>query len=400
MNQYSDEYLYKNLTRTIRKEAPIVEEYECMELVRLVEKNNMLDIVIPIHNESIADIDMLLPDVFDVLAKSRHWEIRDYANVIIVDDGTDWSEFDMEREYFPTYCLESIMDHIEEMGYEETLMIFTYEDLKKRVRFISSNNNGAATARNIGAVVSNADYIAFLDADDRYEEGALDTPLELLRDNPDVGLVRLNIEPVGFPKELIPHGLDPEKDRDKAFVLNKLWQSLSMTLVSNGIWNRKLYLACGGCSNDDLFKKFGGEDATISIASTYLTKVITLFDNDKHIPKSKRFAGIKHTYHENSHAAKMIRNYFEHHSGQSKDNDNNVSNEIDKENLIKLRLANEKSLKILTDIVRLKHSLLNGLEKGADKTIEKTSDDVIMTNYHFDLNSDNFKQNIINLKLE
>ena len=50
-------------------------------------------------------------------------------------------------------------------------------------------NQGVAGARNIGILATSAEYIAFLDDDDIRLRGTLDAQLDVLADNPDVGLV-------------------------------------------------------------------------------------------------------------------------------------------------------------------------------------------------------------------
>src|SRR5215216_1867359 len=50
-------------------------------------------------------------------------------------------------------------------------------------------NQGVAGARNIGLLESTADFIAFLDDDDRRLPGSLDHQVELLMNNPEAGFV-------------------------------------------------------------------------------------------------------------------------------------------------------------------------------------------------------------------
>ena len=52
-------------------------------------------------------------------------------------------------------------------------------------------NSGVAKARNWGALQSEADLIAFLDADDAYENGALQVAEKIFEFKPETALVRL-----------------------------------------------------------------------------------------------------------------------------------------------------------------------------------------------------------------
>lgn len=54
------------------------------------------------------------------------------------------------------------------------------------IRVISQANQGAAAARNTALDMASGDYLLFLDADDRFAEGALDRILELTADGADI----------------------------------------------------------------------------------------------------------------------------------------------------------------------------------------------------------------------
>jgi len=57
------------------------------------------------------------------------------------------------------------------------------------VRYLHQENRGPAAARNRGVAAAGGDWIAFLDADDRWPQGKLAAQLEHLRKHPDVVLV-------------------------------------------------------------------------------------------------------------------------------------------------------------------------------------------------------------------
>jgi glycosyltransferase involved in cell wall biosynthesis len=58
-----------------------------------------------------------------------------------------------------------------------------------RVKLISQTNQGVSIARNTGIERSQAEYIAFLDADDLWEPTKLEKQVQLLDQNPEIGLV-------------------------------------------------------------------------------------------------------------------------------------------------------------------------------------------------------------------
>ena len=58
-----------------------------------------------------------------------------------------------------------------------------------RIVFIRKENGGGASARNAGIAVAECDYLAILDADDRYDSRRLEALAELAEDRPDLDLV-------------------------------------------------------------------------------------------------------------------------------------------------------------------------------------------------------------------
>lgn len=146
-------------------------------------------------------------------------------------------------------------------------------------------NGGVAATRNRGLWRSGAELIAFLDADDAYLPGALEAPHMAMRLHPQIGLVRLGLQPVGFPEEYLQH------DR-----FAHAWRVLQMTVGGNTVFRRSLLLACGGFPEDALFRRLGGEDGALGIALTRLTTVGTLFEEP----------GVEHHYHAGMHAERLL----------------------------------------------------------------------------------------------
>ena len=128
-------------------------------------------------------------------------------------------------------------------------------------------NGGAAKARNWGAMQSQADFIAFLDADDVYENNVLNATYLGLEAYSYLSLVRLKLRPVGFPEHYLNHPQFPTA-----------WERLQMTGGGNTVFRRSIFLACGGFPQDELFRIFGGEDAALSIALTRNSVVGYLFE--------------------------------------------------------------------------------------------------------------------------
>lgn len=150
-----------------------------------------------------------------------------------------------------------------------------------------AQNGGAARARNWGLLNSEADITAFLDADDRYEDGVLEAACMALEKLPQLSLVRLRLHPDGFPEHYTRH-----KDFPTA------WQRLEMTVGGNTVFRRTALLACGGFPQHKLFRRFGGEDAALGIALTRASVVGTLFD--------PRLPAVRHRYREGMHAERLL----------------------------------------------------------------------------------------------
>lgn len=110
-----------------------------------------VSVIIPAYNAM-----QFLPETLDSLFKQT---FSDYE-VIIVNDGSS--------------------DGIEQWATQIT-------DL--RVKLVSQENQGLAGARNTGLLHAQGEYIAFLDADDLWQPTKLEKQVQVLEDNPEVGLV-------------------------------------------------------------------------------------------------------------------------------------------------------------------------------------------------------------------
>ncbi|PJG86048.1 glycosyltransferase family 2 protein [Conservatibacter flavescens] len=146
-------------------------------------------------------------------------------------------------------------------------------------------NVGPAKARNWGALQSQSEFIAFLDADDAYEQDALEVASSVFAFRPEISVVRLALTPVDLAERYAKH---PNFDY--------AWQHMRMTTATNTVFRRAFFLACGGFPQDDLFAQFGGEDGALGIATTKINTVATLF-------KEK---GVLHYCREGMHAERLL----------------------------------------------------------------------------------------------
>lgn len=146
-------------------------------------------------------------------------------------------------------------------------------------------NGGVAKARNWGALQSDNPLIAFLDADDAYEEGALEVASAAFHFQSDISVVRLALKPIDLPSRYAHH---PNFDF--------AWQHMRMTCGGNVVFRRAFFLACGGFPQDELFRRLGGEDGALGIATTRIGKVATMFNE----------AGVLYYCREGMHAERLL----------------------------------------------------------------------------------------------
>ena len=146
-------------------------------------------------------------------------------------------------------------------------------------------NGGVAKARNWGALQSQAEFVAFLDADDAYEPNALQVAQAIFQARDDVSLVRLALNPIDLPARYHEHPNFPQ-----------IWQSMRMTCGGNVVFRRAFFLACGGFPQDELFRTFGGEDGALGIATTQSALVATAFDSP----------GVQHYCRDGMHAERLL----------------------------------------------------------------------------------------------
>ncbi|MBI1763071.1 MAG: glycosyltransferase [Acidobacteria bacterium] len=109
-----------------------------------------VSVVIPVYNTA-----YYLPEAIESVLQQTY---RDFE-ILVVDDGSTDNSHQVALSHTP------------------------------RVKLIAQSNGGPASARNAGMRQAGGEYIAFLDSDDAWVEDKLAEQVELLDNNPAIGLV-------------------------------------------------------------------------------------------------------------------------------------------------------------------------------------------------------------------
>lgn len=179
-----------------------------------------------------------------------------------------------------------LVDDASDDGTAECIAQLAAQEPRIRPLF-QTHNQGAAAARNRAAWASDADILAFLDADDAYQDRAFEAALLAFEAHPNLGSIRLRLEPIGLP----PHYVQHEN-------FAAAWHNVCMSTAGNLLIRRPLFLAAGGFPSDELFRRFGGEDGALGIALTRASVVGTLFGATE--------AGVCHTCHPQAHVYRLL----------------------------------------------------------------------------------------------
>lgn len=89
-----------------------------------------------------------------------------------------------------------------------------------RFKLVSQENQGCSAARNKGIELSNGELIAFLDADDLWEETKLEKQVKCLDENPEAGLVYTWVSLINTKSEPLGKVIDNNLD-------GSVWQELT-----------------------------------------------------------------------------------------------------------------------------------------------------------------------------
>ncbi|MDR5803703.1 glycosyltransferase family 2 protein [Caballeronia sp. LZ001] len=180
----------------------------------------------------------------------------DAAQIIVVDDGSQDASAAVAKFY-------SLKD--------------------RRVELVQMpENGGPARARNHGAKVAGHPILAFLDADDEYQPGALATAALYLRNTPRQPAVRFSADFSDFPADLRAF---PDFERHADI--------MSDTVASTLVIQRATFLALGGFPTDEVFRRYGGEDSALSNA------IIDIYG----CYRLEARKGVRVHYHPGSHVA-------------------------------------------------------------------------------------------------
>lgn len=212
-----------------------------------------IDVIIPCHNA----VQTLQRAVDSVLSQSN------LGKIYLIDDGsTDdtWQLMTALKDAYPEFI------HIERLP----------------------SNKGAAVARNWGVMLAKSEYIAFLDSDDSYQSQVLQA-CAMVFEKFNVGVIRLPLVPIGLSEDVANHA-----------EFANAWRIFEMSAAGNSLFYRPYFLALGGFDDDDLFKKFGGEDGSLALAAVDRAQVATLFDNDGYQ------AGVNFYCHDSMHVKHLL----------------------------------------------------------------------------------------------
>ena len=75
---------------------------------------------------------------------------------------------------------------------DDTLQLLSIFD--RKISLIEANHGGASSARNLGILHSEGEYIAFVDCDDEWYPHMLSKSIEFLENDPDLGFVFSNVD--------------------------------------------------------------------------------------------------------------------------------------------------------------------------------------------------------------
>lgn len=120
--------------------------------------------------------------------------------VIPCYNSEEWLEDTLDSVYNQTY------NHLEVIVIDDGSTDNTKEIVKKysdKIKYIYQENSGPSVARNTGINNSKGEYIAFLDADDMWEEDKLIKQIEFMKNNSSYGVVVTDLKVVNESNEYL-----------------------------------------------------------------------------------------------------------------------------------------------------------------------------------------------------
>jgi hypothetical protein len=180
---------------------------------RPVDHDARVDLVVPLHNKE----KWIAGTLDSVLAQThRNWSL------VVVDDGSTDGSADVVRTYLSD----------------------------PRIRLVQQVNAGPGPARNHGARMGDAPFLAFPDADDRWFPGFLETTVHVLRSNPSCAMIASNSTRGAWdarvPAEVAP-GIEPGVWRCPTTIEPASLRAAAAFFTPSGVLMRR-----------DVFESFGG----------------------------------------------------------------------------------------------------------------------------------------------
>jgi glycosyltransferase involved in cell wall biosynthesis len=193
----------------------------------------LVTVVIPAYNAA-----RYLTDALDSALKQTYAAVE----VVVIDDGsTD----------------------------ETPRLLSTVSD--PRVRVVRTTNQGVGAARNLGWRLGRGDFVAFLDADDRWFPPKLATQVEFLREHPEVGLVGCLMRYQTPAGELLGvTGVAPLSSRDREAIR----QAKLMPFPISSVVVRRSVLEDLGGFDEQLPRAFPGQVEDIDLVARAARKVV------------------------------------------------------------------------------------------------------------------------------
>jgi glycosyltransferase involved in cell wall biosynthesis len=134
----------------------------------------------------------------------------------------------------------------------------------RRIRYVWQENAGVSVARNRGAALSGAPYLAWLDADDVWHPDKLAACLVKLRSQPDLGLVHTDMQAVTVDSRHL-HVLSGKEGWILDDVL--LWNGCTVPGPSGMVVPRRVFEEIGGF--DPQLSTAADQDFYIRVAARY-----------------------------------------------------------------------------------------------------------------------------------